>query len=126
MNEAEKLLAILSAHDILSVIFRTEECKKVIIQLSLTIPIGKDKRMLCGNDGQGCIYLFACNPDSRRNNGHMDILGYRFDIEQYQSRPVKGIPDAWTAFRYCTMALAQLEGLDATKCCFETSRPLQN
>jgi hypothetical protein len=126
IDEAHKLISILHAHDVLSLIFRPEECKRLIVKLGLTIPIGKDKCMLCGNDGKGCIYLFACNPESPRDKGHMDITGYRFDVEQYKSHPVKGLPDAWTAFRYCSMALAHVEGLDATKSCFQTSRPLQN
>ena len=126
INEVEKLLAILSAHGVLSVIFRTEECKEIIVKLGLTTPIGEDKCLLCGNDGRGCIYLFACERDPDRNNGRLQITGYRFDVDQYKCRPVKGIPDAWTAFRYCAMALAHTEGLDATKCCFETAHPIQN
>jgi hypothetical protein len=126
MNELDTLLGMLHAHDVLSVIFRPEECKNMIVKLGLTIPIEKDKRLLCSNDGKGSIYLFACIPDSNRNNGRMEITGYRFDIEQYQHRPVKGIPDAWTAFRYCSMAVAQIEGLDAANCRLETPHPIQN
>jgi len=126
VNEAEKLLALLYAHDVLSIIIKREQCEMIIVSLGLTIPAGKNRFLLCGRGAREMIYFFGGSRRPNSNNGRLEITGYRFDVEQYRPNPLKGIPETRDALRYCAFALAQSEGFHIKNSTFEPQRSFLN
>jgi hypothetical protein len=124
-DEAKDLLAHLYAQGVLSLILKQEESKRMIVKLGLTIPIVKNGSLLCGRENE-TIYLFACTRNPDRNNGRLGIAGYRFEIDLYQQNPLKNVPEVREGFRFCMLAVAQVERIEMGKCTYNSERPQSN
>lgn len=125
LETAKDLVQRLYAQGVLSLILRDEESKRMIVKLGLTFPIGQDEFMLFGRENQ-TVYIFACTRNPDRNNGRLQIIGYRFEIDVYQQNPIKNIPEVRDGFRCCMFAVAQVERIDMAQCIYNPERPALN